>query len=495
MLERQLDISDTAWGISRSALIAGGSNLQSGLRRAIVAAITAQRLQSRQQMPPSRLLAQQLGIARNTVTAVYEELATRGYLVSVERKGFFVAGDTRHEPKTEEDDHEEGHTLVWSERLTTQISSLRHISKPIDWQSYTYPFIYGQVDPNLFPLAAWRSASRDALGRAAVNWWAADNANEDDPLLIEQIRRHVLPRRGIFARPDEVLITLGAQEGLYLLSRLLVRHGDQIGVENPGYTDARHIFSLSPGTLRDLPVDAQGVRAGPDFEGLSLAVLTPGCHCPTGVSLSPERRQWLLDWSASTDALIIEDDYEGEMAADDSLTALKSADRGGRVIYLGTFSKVIAPGVRLGYMVGPAPLIAEARALRRLIHRSAPLNTQRLAAMFMVEGHYQGLVRQLRSEIQIRLAEARNQFTKVLPGLDAPSGDRGSALWARCPANIDLAALDEAARVRGVLFERGDPFFSEGQPAPFMRLGLSAIAQDKIRPGLERLADALEAVS
>lgn len=486
-------------GLNRGLLTVEGPNLQSGLRRAIIAAIAARRLQPGQQMPPSRVLAAQLGIARNTVTAVYEELATRGFLASVTRRGYFVTGQVAEAPSDADDAGPEAAESErapaapdWPSRMAVRVSEWRHITKPADWQSYRFPFIYGQVDPEFFPLAAWRSASRDALGRAAVNWWAADNTDEDDPLLIEQIRRQILPRRGILARPNEVLITLGSQEGLYLLSRLLVRPGDGVGIENPGYADARHIFSLSAGQVRDLPVDADGVRTGPAFDGLSLAVVTPSRHCPTGAPLSAERRAWLLDWAARADALLIEDDYEGEMVADSALTALKASDAAGRVIYLGTFSKIIAPGMRLGYMVAPAPLIAEARALRRLMHRSPPLNNQRLTALFMVEGYYQGLVRQLRSELRRRHDLASAHLARRLPGLQTAGAAGGSSVWLRCPPGVRGPALAEGARARGVLFEDGDPFFSAPPRDKHIRLGLSAIAAERIGPGVDALADALD---
>jgi GntR family transcriptional regulator/MocR family aminotransferase len=442
-------------------------------------------------MPPSRTLASQLGIARNTVSCVYEELATRGFLTSVQRRGYFVAEDlsvTFQDPPASPPSC----SPDWRRKLTCNASEWRHIVKPADWQGYRFPFLYGQVDPNLFPLAAWRQASRDALGRTAVNWWAADNTTEDDPLLVEQICRHILPRRGILARPNEVLVTLGAQEGLYLLSRLLVSNGDVVGLENPGYTDARHIFRLSAATTRDLPVDDHGVVVGAAFDGLSLAVITPSCQCPTGAILSQDRRQWLLDWANRNDALLIEDDYEGEMVCDDVVTAVKSRDRSGRVIYLGTFSKVMAPGVRLGYMVGPAPLIREARALRRLMHRSAPLNNQRLAATFMVEGHYQGLVRHLRAEIAARREEAVRRLADSAPALELAGVGRGSALWVRLPPGVSEARLDAAAKARGVLFESGDSFFSSSPDRVHVRLGLSTIARERIGPGIQLLADALE---
>ncbi|WP_374574691.1 PLP-dependent aminotransferase family protein [Phenylobacterium sp.] len=464
------------------------------MRRTLVEAIAAQRLKPNQQLPASRILAQQLGIARNTVTAVYEDLATRGLLVPVKRRGYFVSGAAPSLPNAVEDAPRPpppADGVDWSRKLVTEVAAWRNITKEADWQSYPYPFLYGQVDPALFPLAAWRTASRDTLGRAALNWWAADSATGDDELLVDQICRNILPRRGVFARPEEVLVTLGAQEGLYLLSRILVRQGDIIGIENPGYTDTRNIFRLSAGAVRDLPVDDQGVRVGAGFDGVKLAVVTPTCQCPTGFSLSAERRAWLLDWASRTDGLLIEDDFEGEIVADTGATAMKSSDAAGRVIYLGTFSKVIAPGMRLGYMVGPPALIAEARALRRLMHRSAPLNNQRLTALFMVEGYYHGLARQLRSEIQRRREHAVSLLSSGLPELEVVGGLSGSALWLRCPEGLDIRRFEAASRAHGVLFDDGDPFFAAPSERAHIRLGLSTIAYDRIAPGLDALAAAL----
>lgn len=473
---------------TRAGIREMGPTLQAGLRRTIISAVVDRELLPDQRMPSSRLLAQQLSIARNTVSAVYDDLTMRGFLVAVQRQGHFVASDVQ--TSREEVSPPALSGVDWSTRLATQASAGRHISKPADWRRYRFPFLYGQVDPNFFPLPAWRRMSRDALGRSAVDWWSADNAVNDDPLLVEQIRRHILPRRGVFADPDQILVTLGAQEGLYLLSRLLVRAGDVIGVENPGYTDARHIFAATPGTIRELPIDNDGAIIDPYLEGATLAIVTPSRQCPTGVTLSAARRSALLAWAARVDGLIIEDDFEGEMALSGEMRALKSADSDGRVVYLGTFSKTLAPGVRLGYMVGPAPLIAEARALRRLIHRSVPLNNQRLTALFILEGHYQGLVQQLRHEMLTRYEAADAALHRHLPQLGR-SGGPGSSIWLSCPPGTDEARLGQDAAARGVLFESGDPFFSTPTERAHLRLGLSTISSDRIEDGVKLLAEAL----
>lgn len=459
---------------------------QAALRRAIVAAIEAARLGPGQPLPSSRELARIHGLARNTVVAVYDDLIARGVLRSTARRGVFVAESTvaasaptvRVPPEAAPE---------WTRRLLRRPSLQRNIVKPRDWQRYPYPFIYGQVDPELFPLPAWRACSRDALGRSAVNWWVADHITEDDPLLIEQLRRHVLPRRGILAREEEILVTLGSQHGFYLIAQLLFGPATAVGVEEPGYPDARNIAGLHAGEVRRLPVDGEGVIPGPTLDRLTALILSPGHHCPTMATLSPARRKILLNWARATGAVLIEDDYEGDLG--DGAPALYAQDSAGCVLHLGSFSKVLAPGVRLGFLVGPAAFIAEARALRRLMHRNTPLNVQRTAALFLAEGHYDGLIARLRAAERERRAALVEAVRRHLPDFGMAEGVGGSSLWLRCPPGLTAETLCDAAAEDGVLVEPGGVFFADPAGAPeCIRLGVSSIPAERIEPGIGLLA-------
>jgi GntR family transcriptional regulator / MocR family aminotransferase len=462
--------------------------IQSQLRRRIVESIHGGQMTLGQKMPPSRQLAGQLGIARNTVAAVYDELVARGYLDSVPRRGFFVARDLQPEgtilpeiaPVAAPD---------WDARLKQRPSRLRHIIKPSNWQDFPYPFVYGQVDPGLFPINTWRTCSRDALGRSAIDWWTADRSVEDDPMLVEQIRSQILPQRGIYAKTDDILVTLGTQEGLYILARLLARPGTRVGVEMPGYADARNILQTEGADIIGLPIDAEGARL--DLAGkLDVAVLTPAHHCPTMVTMSPERRLAILKQAQRDGTILIEDDYEGETAAASDATSLKSLDNSGHVAYLGTLSKVLAPGVRLGFMVAAPELVKEARWLRRLMHRSAPLNNQRTAAIFLAEGHYLTLQRNLREALTRRLAKVSEGCARHLPGFRFSDAHGGSSVWLECPEGIDARQLFQVAAAKGVLTESGDPFVPEAQAGRFLRLGVSYIDERKIDAGLALLGQA-----
>lgn len=467
---------------------ASGLTRQMALRQAVVAAIAEGRLRAGQRLPPSRMLARDLGLGRNTVTAALDALVEAGVLRAAPRQGLFVAPSQASIPGPSPAPT----TLDWAARFTVRPSRQRNIAKPLDWQSFAFPFVHGQVDPELFPLASWRNLSRAALGRAAVNWWAADHATADDPQLLDAICRHVLPRRGLHPRPDEVLVTLGAQHGLYLLLSLLARPGVVIGIEDPGYPDARNIAELSGARVRRLALDAGGVRMGRQLSGLGLLVLTPAHQCPTMVTMPLERRRALLDWAARSDAILVEDDYDADEAWRAELPPpLMALDTAGRVVHLGSFSKVLAPGLRLGFMVGPAPLIAEARALRRLMHRSVPLNNQRAAALFLAEGQYGALVRRLGEALRARREVAVRALDRRLPGFLRSPATTGSALWLRCPEGIAGPALLAAARARGVLLEPGEPFFAApGAGRDFFRLGLSSIPAGRVAAGIGALAAA-----
>lgn len=458
--------------------------LQRQLRRGFIDAIHDGHLAPGQKILSSRALAERLGIARNTATAVYDELISRGYLESQPRRGCFVSarGANKDEIKSATS------SLDWNARIRIHPSRLNHIRKPLNWKDYPHPFIYGQVDPRLFPVNAWRAASRDSLGRASIDWWAADRAVDDDPMLIEQIRTRILPERGIYAKPEEILITLGGQEGFYLLARMLSGPGTRIGCESPGYPDSRFIYELCGAQSVPLPVDEQGARIAPGL-GLDVALLTPGAHCPTMTLMTESRREQILSLAAQDDFLIVEDDFEGEVSFARNL-ALKASDRDGRVLYLGTLSKVLAPGVRLGFIVAPQAVVDEARWLRRLVHRSVPLNNQRAAAIFLAEGHYLALVRKLRQVHAERWYRVMEHIDSLMPGFKVPDPCQGGAsVWLECPDGVDGRELIDEAMTSGVLIESGDPFVSPDQAGRFLRLGLSLIETEAIVPGMRILGD------
>ena len=478
------------------------TTLQAQLRRMLVSAILDGQIPPGSPLPSCRSLAQSLKIARNTVVLAYQDLVEEGFLISRQRSGFFanpdILGGRVRAAETPAGPAPDGTRVLrpapdWQQRFRLQPSQQRNIVKPANWQDYPYPFIYGQVDQGLFPLAAWRECSRQALSVTAVRDWSKDRFAEDDPALVEQLRTRVLPRRGVRVSADEILVTVGAQNALYLLANLLFNRDTTFGIENPGYTDARNIAGLHAGRVLGIGVDDQGMVLSSELDSCDYVYVTPSHQFPTTVTMSLERRHALLERAAASDFVVIEDDYESELAHQGSpQPALKSLDRNDRVIFISSLSKTLAPGLRLGFMVGPAPLIKEARALRRLMIRHPAANNQRTIAMFLADGHHDALLRRLCNVYRERLAAVITALVKHLPEFSVNLTAGGTALWIRAPKTLDMGLVGAAALKRGVVIEPGAVhFMDQPGPANFFRLGVSSIQTERIEPGIKLLAEAV----
>ncbi|WP_458576355.1 aminotransferase-like domain-containing protein [Aliamphritea spongicola] len=205
------------------------------------------------------------------------------------------------------------------------------ISKPSDCLvRYNYPFICGLVDPTLFPIASWRECIRDSVNVIEVKNWAADFSRIDDPLLLEQLVQRVLSKRGLVAHPDEVLITIGGQQALYIAIKTLLREGSTFAMEDPGYPDVMNIALMESMNIRTLPVDHKGLIISDEIKDCDCIYTTPSHHFPTTVTMPLERRQALLELTRQSNTFIIEDDYEAEISFNDTPPpALKSLDNWG----------------------------------------------------------------------------------------------------------------------------------------------------------------------
>jgi GntR family transcriptional regulator/MocR family aminotransferase len=474
-----------------------GEPVYQQLRKALEHEIASGALDARHPLPSSRELARELGISRNTVNTAYQELVAQGFVESRPRRGLFVNPEMlRYLDRGETADHRKA-SVDWAQHVRARRDwALPEIAKVRDWHRYPYPFVAGQVEASSFPRLAWARALRDALEPPHLHYSLRDGVDEDDPMLVEQLCQRVLPTRGIEVGADQVLITLGSQQGLDLLSDTLLTPGQVVGVEDPGYLDARHIFARAGGRLQPLSVDQSGVIPPPDLTGIDRLYLTPSHHNPTNVTLSIARRKKLLAMAQESDTLVIEDDYDSEFRYQGSPTpALKALPGSERVIYLGTFSKFLAPGLRLGYLVAAPELITELRSQRRYRVRHASGHTQRAMALLIENDQYRRTVRRRRTQLQRKWYMLRDALREAFPWpVEPPPG--GMSIWLTGPPDLDGAALARAALDRGVVIERGDIYFADSAAhRNHVRLGFAAIPLEAIRPGVQQLAAVMEEVT
>lgn len=460
------------------------------LRRSLQNVATSGLFAPDQPLPSSRALADELQVSRNTVNLAYQELIAEGVVVSHSRSGLFV-NPQLHAAISQVPTGQSG--IDWRTRTRAFADAgMPHIEKVPDWHTYPYPFLAGQVDIGSFPVRGWLRALRESMYQPHIYPALQDSLDADDPLLVEAIRRQLLPARGIEAAAPEVLITVGSQHGLDLIGRSLLDAGRVVAMEDPGYPDARRIFARTGAALRTVPVDADGARLPDDLHGIDLVYVTPSHQSPTNVTMSMPRRLRLVAGAADAGSVIVEDDYDSEFRYQGSPSpALKALDTRGDVIYLGTFSKFLSPGLRLGYIVGHPDLIAELRVIRRYELRHPSGLLQRAMALFITSGDYHRALGRHRSRLGQRWRVTTDAVDRHLPFPTGSFPPGGVSLWIEGPRGTDARQVCARARERGVLIETGDVYF-DGSSAPAgrcFRIGYGAIPTAAIEPGIAVLGE------
>ena len=452
-------------------------------------------------LPSCREIANQLDVSRNTVVSAYHSLIDDGLVAAHERSGYFVSD---HVPRNLIEDTNDQH------RNSNDRSKLLNLSKrckkngrypadqpvierPKNWYEYPYPFISSQIEAAMFPITEWRECSRLALNRKSLSLWASDFSYDDSFELVKQIRQRLLPRRGVFANEDEILVTLGTQQALFLVATLLGGANKTVAMEDPGYPDARNVFRFTFDDIKYIPVDENGMRFDRQLRECDLVYTTPSHQYPTMVTMPMEQRKELLRQASKHDFIILEDDYESEINyATKPSPAIKTLDEEGRVIYMGSLSKSLSPGLRLGYMVANADFIKQARALRGLMIRHPPLVIQHTAALFIGFGHHDALMRRVRPVLKNRWHVMLESLGKYLPDIRRYATIGGTSVLLRAPDHVDTADLAAKLHDKGVVIEPCSPCFSEPDAGNnYFRLGLSTIATDRIDKGVKLIRETL----
>ena len=474
--------------------------LQKQIRRQIAIGIMNRQYPLNRPLPSVRQLSRDLKVSPITVSLAYDGLKRDGFVEVRKGAGYFVKREVLAEagealdPELAGGIGPPGEELDYAAFFRGRSFNLPRVVKPADCLArFRYPFVCGLIDPSLFPIDTWRDCVKDSMNEFELGNWTADYSSVDDELLVEQLIQQVLAKRGIVARPEQVLVTVGGQQALHLALRLLVSAGETLGVEDPGYPDVINMARIEGIAVERLPVDAEGLVLSEGIERCKCLFATPSHQFPTTVTMPLERRLALLEITRRNGQFIIEDDYEADISFNMTPPpALKSLDGWGNVIYTGSLSKSLLPGLRIGYLVAHPEFVREARALRHHFVRHPAVNNQKSVALFMQRGYFDRFVARITAVYKERCAEMHGALERHFPGASAPPEYGGGSIWLRLPEEADAGVIAERVREEGVYFETGGFTFSdERRNRNHIRLGYSAIDRSLIAEGIARIADAV----
>ena len=461
--------------------LAGRGDLAARIYRQLRDAILDGRLRAGEKLPPTRELARQLAVSRNTVATAYERLTGEGFLVGRVGAGTFV--DTGPVNRLRSRSAPAGRGV--QPRPSWQATELVMPTRQAD---PVYDFRVGMPDPALFPLETWRRLVVRELKPSALRSAAyADPAGRSD--LRAAIARYVGVSRSVRTGPDDIVVTNGAQQALDLIGRVLLEPGAVVAVEEPGYPPARAVFESLGASVVGVPLDAEGIDVAALPDAAALVYVTPSHQFPLGVAMSLDRRTALLEWANAAGAVIVEDDYDSEYRfSDRPLEPLQSLDTGGRVIYVGSFSKTLLPGLRLGFLVAPASLHPALRAAKQLTDWHAEQTNQAALARLMDEGLLARHIRKAGREYAVRHEQIVTRLTTDFADwLGLVPSAAGLHVAARALPGVDIDAVLARATELDVAVEPLSRYCA-GQPQQGLVIGYGLAKQ--LTEGLDRLRTA-----
>ncbi len=453
--------------------------IQSQIARQVRTLVLSGRLKPQTKLPSTRALSEELSVARATVVEAYEQLLSEGYLETRSGSGTRVAAELPESLLTSAPDRP-GKTA--SPHLKVKREPAR-------------PFRSGLVD--------WENFPHDDWGRLLGRFWRNPPVTlleHNDPFgwmpLREAIASHLFEWRGISCAAEQVIVTAGGLDAFDLIGRAVLKDGDKVWFEEPGYPTARRIFSLGGVSVVPVPVDEEGLVVAKGLDkagGARAAFVTPARQYPTGVTMPLARRLELLDWAAEADAIVIEDDYDSEYRyVGRPLPALMSLDKRARVIYTGTFSKVFSPIIRLGYVVVPKALVERFR-IERLSHGAPPsLMAQPALAEFMGSGAFAIHIRRMR---RIYAARRRVLIEALKPGdgrlyrIDASPA--GLMLLLHLPDGTSDDAMVEKLSAQGIEAQSLSSHYAGRKHAQGLLLSFAGFSDDDLKRAARRLIEAM----
>ena len=472
----------------------GGLNqrLFRGLRRAILDG----RFAPGSRLPSTRALAADLGLSRNVVLLAFAQLVAEGYAEGRGGSGTFVA-ETLPDPrlraraKGAPSATSPAHRLSSHARRVMALAPLPAVGRPLR-AGLLYDFRYGVPAVAEFPQQVWSRLVQRRTRAMSIATLRYGRALGWRPLR-EAIAAYVTRTRGVAATFEQVVIVNGSQQALDLVARLFIDPGDRVVVEEPCYVSARQVFLAAGADLIPVAVDAFGLDAAqlPPRGPVRLAYVTPSHQFPLGGVLPLPRRLELLRWAKESGAIVVEDDYDSEFWYDGHpVEAIQGLDSAGRVIYIGTFSKVLFPSLRLGYLIVPPPLVAPLAALKFLMDRHAPAFEQEVLADFIAEGHFDRHVRRARTRNAARRAAMLEAFQVALGDRVEIAGANAGihmVVWLRDVSADRLDDLVARAAARGIGIYPVAPYYAAPPPVAGLLLGYAGLTEREIRDGIRLL--------
>jgi GntR family transcriptional regulator / MocR family aminotransferase len=460
--------------------------IYAGLRTSILAGA----LPSRGKLPSTREVARQLGVSRTVVVLAYEQLLAEGFVSGRIGSGTYVAhGISRmYGTRPEKPIDLKLASFGGAAAQATARVSVRSQRRP----ALPYDFAYAGCDAEAFPLQAWNRILLRCARKTPVSeldyGLAAGNLS-----LRQAICTHLRRSRAVQCDPSRIIVVNGSQQALDLITRVLIERGDAVAIENPAYQGTSEVLRTAGARLLPVPVDRQGLDPDRLPERARAVFVTPSHQFPTGATLSLERRIALLDWARRRNAVVVEDDYDGEFRYEGQpLESLQGLDRDSRVIYVGTFSRTVFSSLRIGYLVAPSMLVPALTGAKWLCDRHTPNLEQQTLAEFIASGAYGRHLRRVQRRNAVRRRTLLDAVDKYLGNRVELTGDGAGAhvaLWPR--RRVSEESVVARAKLRGVGIYGLATYHLQRPPRPGFMLGYSRLSDAQIHEGICRLAQLL----
>lgn len=477
------------------------ASYQRQISEQIIDLIKTKRLRANERLPSSRTLSEQLEVSRNTVKGAYDKLIEQGYIESIIGSGTYVCKMLPDDAiKTKAiADNDASFKTDHPVELTSKTQGQEEKLYKRDVIELRYDFQIERTDPDSFPTKTWRRIINHRLSSARANM-----TKYGEPTGLLELRNAIASRlgstRGMRVEPEQVIILTGIQQGLNIVSHLLIRKGSKVVLESPGYKGASHLFENYGAKIIPVPVDADGIIINklPDKK-ISVAMITPSRHFPLCATLPVERRKQLIDWSINTDSYILEVDYDSDFRYEGSpLRAIRSFDKDDRVIYLSSFAKSIGPGLRIGYMVVPPSLIEHAKSSKILLDYGLPWLDQVVLTDFITSGGFEKHINRLRQTYLSRRNCLAESLQRAFGDVSVKGLECGTHIVWDLPKTLpDAENLQKNARKKhvGIYTLQHHTIYnwkSFKNNKRVVLLGYAAMTEDKIEKGIMRIADTIK---